>query len=194
MSEHARAEGPDLVHRLGFEAIYRLPQFDFGGAHSSSLPALDADASMATLSPEQRDRAHNIAARRLAMQLLYQLDMQGEREPATMVKEELARVENLGPLVSAKVEQWVLGAFAARAQADKDFTALAPEWPAHRQPGVDRAILRLAHYELTQSLNPPRIAMSEAIDLARAFSTEKSPAFINGLLDKVAQRVERKDA
>jgi transcription termination factor NusB len=77
----------------------------------------------------------------------------------------------------------------ARAAADKEFTMLAPEWPAHRQPAVDRAILRLAHYELTLGRTPAKLVLSEAIELARHFSTDKSPAFVNGLLDKVYRRI-----
>jgi N utilization substance protein B len=66
---------------------------------------------------------------------------------------------------------------------------LAPGWPAHRQPAVDRAILRLAHYELKLGKVHPKIIVNEAIELAKEFSTDKSPAFVNGLLDKVLHQV-----
>ncbi len=187
MSESTRGQ-PDVIRKLGFESVYRLPQSEEVGA-GLSTPTPDADEQMKTFTPEQRDRVFNVAARRLAFQLLYQLDALDAKEPREHVRSELARVEELGPVAAEKVEAMVMGAFGERSQADADFAAIAPQWPAHRQPGVDRAILRLAHYELLHAINPPRIAINEAVELARHFSTEKSPAFVNGLLDKVAQRV-----
>jgi N utilization substance protein B len=53
--------------------------------------------------------------------------------------------------------------------------------------GVDRAILRLCHHELTSGTNPAPIVLNEAVELARHFSTDRSPAFINALLDKIAK-------
>lgn len=181
---------PDLVRRLGFESVFRLPQTDFAGVSSSRVAALDTEAEMARLTPEQRDRVYNVATRRLAFQMLYQLDaaaIKGDITP--ILRDELARVSELGPIAAEKCTALVTGAWANRSQADADFTALAPQWPAHRQPGVDRAILRLAHHEISKGVTPPRIAINEAVELARAFSTEKSPSFINALLDKVAAKV-----
>ena len=62
---------------------------------------------------------------------------------------------------------------------------LAPQWPPRRQPGVDRSILRLAVWELTSTDTPPKVVIDEAIELAKTFSTENSPAFVNGVLDAV---------
>lgn len=81
------------------------------------------------------------------------------------------------------------GAYDARREADKDITELAPGWPPHRQPAVDRAILRLAHFEMKAGKVHPKIIVNDAIDLAKEFSTEKSPAFVNGVLDKILKRV-----
>ncbi len=82
-----------------------------------------------------------------------------------------------------------LAAFNARAAADAFMSELAPEWPAYRQAAVDRAILRLAHYEMTSGRTHAKIVVNEAVELAKEFSTEKSPAFINGLLDKLLKQV-----
>jgi N utilization substance protein B len=84
----------------------------------------------------------------------------------------------------------VKGVHNARAAADAEFLELAPEWPTNRLAAVDRAILRLAHFEMTSGRTPPKIAVNEAVELAKHYSTEKSPAFINGLLDKVLKRLE----
>ena len=82
-------------------------------------------------------------------------------------------------------------AWATRDEADEFFATLAPTWPASRQPVVDRSILRLAWRELSIGKPAARIVVDEAIELAKAFSTEKSPAFINGLLDKALKHFER---
>lgn len=76
-------------------------------------------------------------------------------------------------------------AWAARAEADAAIAPLTPEWPTHRQPAVDRNILRLAHHELRLGAAPPKVVLDEAVELAREFSTERSPAFVNGVLDRV---------
>lgn len=81
-------------------------------------------------------------------------------------------------------------AFGARMSADNEFEALAPDWPPRRQAAIDRAILRLAHFEILAGKVPAKVAVNEAVELAKAFSTEKSPAFINGLLGKVIKRVQ----
>jgi len=77
------------------------------------------------------------------------------------------------------------GAWSSRGIADNWVERLAPQWPPRRQPGVDRNILRLAIWELTQGQTPPKVVIDEAIELAKNYSTEQSPAFINGVLDAV---------
>ena len=66
-----------------------------------------------------------------------------------------------------------------------------PTWPAPRQPAVDRAILRLAYHEMTTVGVSPKVVVNEAIELAKRYSTERSPAFVNGVLDKVLKSIQR---
>ena len=75
--------------------------------------------------------------------------------------------------------------WSERVESDLQIEPLTPEWPIHRQPLVDRNILRLARHEILSGMTPPIVAIDEAIELARLFSTEKSPAFVNGVLDKL---------
>lgn len=82
-----------------------------------------------------------------------------------------------------------LAAWADRERADEQCSQLAPEWPTHRQPPIDRAILRLAWHEMTAGRTEPALAINEALELAKQFSDEKSPAFLNGVLDRVAVRL-----
>jgi N utilization substance protein B len=129
--------------------------------------------------------------RRLAFQVLYQLDARGENDlgdPRTA----LAIDDEVSEKDLAKAETLANAAFADRKRADDVMRSLAPTWPAHRQAAVDRAILRLAHYEMTSGGVPPKVVINEAVELAKAFSTEKSPTFINGLLDKVMKKLEAK--
>ena len=74
-------------------------------------------------------------------------------------------------------------------RSDEKATALAPDWPTHRQPPVDRAILRLAYYEMTSGHAPVKVAINEAVELAKQFGSEQSPPFINGVLDKLARAI-----
>ncbi|MGD9791093.1 MAG: transcription antitermination factor NusB [Phycisphaerales bacterium] len=125
--------------------------------------------------------------RRLAFQCLYQLDARGG--DAEAVRASLGGVEGLSPRECDRAMETAVKAWDAKAAADEEFTALAPAWPVHRQAAVDRAILRLAHHELSSKAVEPAIAVNEAVELAKEFSTEKAPGFINALLDRVMRRL-----
>lgn len=126
--------------------------------------------------------------RRLAFQALFQLDARGEQD-SEHVRGALAFEPGFDPREVQTAFERALAAYQQRAAADAAMQELAPTWPAYRQAAVDRAILRLAHYEMTSGLTNPKIAVNEAVELAKEFSTDKSPAFVNGLLDKVLKQV-----
>lgn len=131
--------------------------------------------------------------RRLAFQALFQLDSGGESE-AENIRAAIRHLEEEDPADFSdreydKAFEMALGAFRARREADAVIAELAPTWPPHRQPAVDRAIARLAHFEMTTTTTNPKIAVNEAVELAKRYSTDRSPAFINGILDKVLKRV-----
>ena len=147
--------------------------------------------------------------RRLALIALYQLDLRPD-EDAKQMRASLSETvlhstdeemhDDEGLLFKTPKEPFnerderrafetAQDAFRARTTADTEFEALAPDWPPRRQAAIDRAILRLAHFEMTSGKTPPKVAVNEAVELAKAFSTAKSPAFINGLLGKVLKRV-----
>lgn len=150
--------------------------------HAAALPA--------DWTPAERDLAHQVASRRLVFQLLYELDVSAAKEPDPQwLARTLARVGGLGPIQAEAVRARVVAAYANRTAADEEFARLAPDWPPHRQAAVDRAILRLAHFEMTVVGEQPRIVVNEAVELAKHYSTEKSPAFINALLDRVLHRL-----
>jgi N utilization substance protein B len=72
-----------------------------------------------------------------------------------------------------------------RLAGDAHIEQFTPEWPLHRQPLIDRNILRLARYEIVNGSTPPIVAIDEAIEIAGTFSTEKSASFVNGVLDTI---------
>jgi N utilization substance protein B len=121
------------------------------------------------------------------MQVLYQIDLRGEAD-GEAIRESLADgPDNAATAAEAYTLAW--DAWAARAAADAAVSAVADEWPTHRQPPVDRAILRLAHYEMVAGRSQIKIAINEAIELAKTFGSDQSAAFINGVLDKLARTI-----
>lgn len=129
--------------------------------------------------------------RRCAVQALYQLDAARDATEKPTRETLLASLEDspgdgdthkLGVALALK-------AWARCAEADKALASLSPDWPTHRQPVIDRNILRLGYFEIVSNETPPKVAINEAVELAREFSTEKSPAFINGVLDKIMKQV-----
>ncbi len=125
--------------------------------------------------------------RRLTMQALYQLDVTGEADPSVLA--ESLDDEHDTPEARDAAARFAVSAWSARAGYDTLATELAPDWPTHRQPPIDRAILRLACHEIATGQTPPKVAINEAVQLAKQFAAENSPAFINGLLDKAAKRL-----
>jgi N utilization substance protein B len=123
-------------------------------------------------------------ARRCALQALYQFDCGGGDDDAQVVRDSLARSPGDEAAHAAGFEL-AAAAWSMRERADAAIDQIAPQWPTHRQPVVDRNILRLAFYEMTTGRTPPKVAINEAIELAREFSTERSPMFVNGVLDKL---------
>ena len=121
-------------------------------------------------------------ARRCALQVLYQFDAGAEPDDAVIAS--LAQSPG-SPEVHTRGYEMAVAAWAVREEADVAVAALTPEWPTYRQPVVDRCILRLAYYEFTHGGTPPKVAINEAVELAREFSTEKSPLFVNAVLDRI---------
>ncbi|MCC5828892.1 MAG: transcription antitermination factor NusB [Phycisphaeraceae bacterium] len=125
--------------------------------------------------------------RRLALQLLYQIDVRGEDDMPTIRRNlDDSRIE---PKLIEPAWNLACATWADHAEADALVAEIAPEWPTGRQPPVDRAIMRLAYYEMRRGFAPAVVAISEAIRLADEFAGEQTPRFINGVLDKVAQRL-----
>ncbi len=81
-------------------------------------------------------------------------------------------------------------AWNTREDADALIKDIAPKWPTYRQPPVDRSIIRLAYYEMAHGYSPAKVAINEAIEIAKKYASENSPAFINGVLDKLHKQLK----
>ncbi|MBU6414235.1 MAG: transcription antitermination protein NusB [Planctomycetes bacterium] len=152
------------------------------GAATASTDPLES------LPPNQRERVAQMAIRRLTFQVLFELDAVPAAD-ALQIRGILARVPGLGPLEAERVSDTVTKAMEWRKDADTLVRELAPNWPTHRQPAVDRAILRLVYAELKLGKTDAPLIINEAVELAKRFSTEHSPAFINGVADNMRKRL-----
>lgn len=74
-----------------------------------------------------------------------------------------------------------------RHDADRAVQPFTADWPVHRQPVIDRNALRLGWYGFTRGGDPVAVAIDEAVELAKTYSTEKSGAFVNAVLDRIAK-------
>ncbi len=126
-------------------------------------------------------------ARELAMQVLFLWDAHG-RNDAEMALQAMAGATDADDAVRRLALTIAEGAWGQREASDQWVERLAPQWPPRRQPPVDRNILRLGIWELTNAPTPPKVVIDEAVELAKQFSTENSPGFVNGVLDAVMRR------
>ena len=124
-------------------------------------------------------------AREVALQFLYQLDLQGDSDPAVHAAEFWPH-HPLDDEAREFADGLVRGAMATHAKIDDVITRFAEHWDLDRMSVVDRNILRLAVYELGwRTETPPKVVINEAIEIAKKFGTRESSRFINGILDRV---------
>ena len=135
-------------------------------------------------------------ARALALQVLYAMDSVDDADPdvalATHLREfGVSQDEDVGEQPEERAldedlaNTLVRGVWAHRAGLDEMLTRLSQKWRVERLARVDRNVLRIALYELAhcQTDVPARVAINEAIELAKRYGSEEAPAFVNGLLD-----------
>ncbi len=129
-------------------------------------------------------------ARALALKALYEIDLAGH-PPATVLQERL-RAEPLEPELAAFAQQLVEGVVPLRPWLDQHIARHAPAWPVEHLPAIERNILRLALWEMALSpeKTPTRVVVNEAVELAKAFGSESSPRFVNGVLGSMARELE----
>jgi len=128
-------------------------------------------------------------ARKRALDALYASDVRGE-EAIELLKQteiEVQDRQNQQPIFDY-AEMLVTGYFENAYQIDSEIQMLADNWSLERMPAVDRAILRMAAWEILHNSEVPNeVAISEAVSLAAELSTDESPKFINGVLARLAK-------
>jgi N utilization substance protein B len=118
-------------------------------------------------------------ARKRAVDVLYEADLRGS-DPLAVLRDRIADAQ---PPVPEHAVRLVEGAVEQRARIDELIETHASGWSLDRLPDVDRAILRMAVYELLWVDDvPDAVVIDEAVELAKALSTDDSPAYVNGVL------------
>jgi N utilization substance protein B len=121
-------------------------------------------------------------ARKRALDVLFEADQRG-RDPLTTLADWTDRND---PPVPAYADLLVRGVAEHAPRIDEVLSGYTTDWPLERLPSVDRAVLRLATFELLWSAEvPAAVAIDEAVELAKSLSTDASPGFVNGVLARV---------
>ena len=128
-------------------------------------------------------------SREAALQALYAADIGGAPDLARAQAslEALAEHFELPAGARAFAKELVLGVATNRAEIDARISAVAHRWRIERMAAVDRNVLRLAAYEIVFAGTPREVVIDEAVELARRFSDDASPRFVNGVLDALAR-------
>ena len=129
-------------------------------------------------------------ARIVALQALYELDAVGHsvnKVLLPLLEHAALSVEN-----ADFAQHLVNGVIQNRERIDQHIKSFAPAWPMEQIPIIDRNILRLAIFEVLLDNNVPvKVAINEAVELAKAFGSDSSPKFINGVLGSISALTNR---
>ncbi len=128
-------------------------------------------------------------ARRVTLETLYEYDIVSH-DPAEVLEQRL----EASPMERAGVEfaqQLIHGVIAYQEQMDTLIARFAPEWPLDQMAVIDRNVLRIAIYEfLVTDETPVKVAINEAVELAKVYGSDSAPRFINGVLGTLADHQE----
>ncbi len=120
-------------------------------------------------------------ARAVALQTLFEVD--SVNHPVEQVLPRRLEEENLESEGEAFTRELVQGVLSQQPQLDSLIARFAPEWPVDQLAIIDRNILRLAFYELLNLGDVPvKVAINEAVELAKIYGSDSSPRFVNGVL------------
>ena len=136
--------------------------------------------------------ARRSKAREVVLQMLYQIDVNPDVAAGAvrdMIREQL-------PDEDLRAFAWSLfaGVRENRAALDARISTAAENWTLARMAPTDRNALRLGAYEVLHSDTPPRVAIDEAVELAKRFGSAQSAQFVNGILDKLIPPEKRAQA
>ena len=128
-------------------------------------------------------------AREIALAFLYQWEIRGDEVLAEM--EDVLLKDRRSEECSEYARLLVRGVIERREALDTLLADAAEHWRIERMAAVDRNLLRIAVFEMESRREdaPPKVAINEAIELAKRFSTENSGAFVNGVLDRIRRNL-----
>jgi len=124
------------------------------------------------------------------MQMLFQWDM--SRQDPAKLEAKFWRTAKAADNTRAFANKLFEGAAKYADELDALIVQHAQNWRLERMAIIDRAVLRLAIYELRTRETPPKVVLNEAVDLAKKFSSEDAGAFVNGILDAVNKALVEK--
>ena len=125
-------------------------------------------------------------ARGIALQALYEIDMVGH-PPVDVLHQRLVDEPQSDELAEF-IRQILFGVLPLREKLDVVIARYAPEWPLDQIAAIDRNILRIAAWEFTASRSTPvKVAINEAVELAKAYGSDSAPRFVNGVLGSLAE-------
>lgn len=129
-------------------------------------------------------------ARRLTLEILYEYDLAEHSAPEVLSRRLLEQtMERAGAEFASKLTN---GVVAYQDHMDVIIARYAPEWPLDQMAVIDRNILRMAMYEfLVDGETPVKVAINEAVELAKAYGSDSAPRFINGVLGTLADEAEK---
>lgn len=131
-------------------------------------------------------------SRKRALDVLFSADVRGDSQAGALAAEQqraLAHPERASSWPYAR--EIVQGVIDHATEIDATITEHATAWPIDRMPAVDRAILRIAVWEIRYNPDVPApVAIDEAVELAKELSTDDSPRFVNGVLHAIAAAPE----
>jgi N utilization substance protein B len=124
----------------------------------------------------------------VALQTLYEYEFRVQSDDTTVVVDDVLNrnLERYESAIDDKafVKELVDGVIREQEALDNEIRPIAPEWPIEQIARVDRSILRIGLYELLHRADvvPPKVVINEAVELAKAFGSDNSSKFINGVL------------
>ncbi len=133
--------------------------------------------------------------RSLALQCLYENDISGHDIENILVNRFGSIEDSSEDEISTEDQKFVIdlvvGVLNNKQQIDDMITKYAVDWPLEQIAAVDRNIIRIAAYEFAISKQTPnRVAINEAIELAKTFGSESAPKFVNGVLGSISDNME----
>lgn len=128
-------------------------------------------------------------SREFALQMLFEWDM--TRQEPSRIEQLFWKTARAADSTRRFANQLFEGAVTEADATDELVAKLSETWRLDRLAAVDRGILRLGIYELKSGTAPPKVAIDEALELAKKFSSEEAPAFLNGILDAALKTLKK---